>query len=190
MSIVKITEENEKILVRSTYHPDLPQKAKNLGGKWNGKEWVFDSRDVIRVKELYKSIYGSDGSNGSETEVTVEITVKKKYSVGRGGIFLFGRCIATAFGRDSGAKLGNGIIVKSGEGFDSGGSIKNWFTRVYEDTIFEIRDVPRNIINDENAEGWFSYKIVNEIEINRENLLKEKESLLKRIAEIDSLLEN
>jgi len=75
---------------------------------------------------------------------------------------LFGRTIACAFGRDSGAKLGDGIIWIYGIK-KSGGSVKNWYTEVREAT-FEIQNFPieRTKFADVQKaieEGWCEIKV-------------------------------
>ena len=50
--------------------------------------------------------------------------------------------MARAYGRDSGAKIGEGVVFLEG-GASSGGSVKNWYTTIKKGSVFEVRDVPR-----------------------------------------------
>lgn len=182
---IKKTEDG-KLLAYSPYNPNLPPKAKQLGGRWNGECWTFDSRDEERVKELYVNIYGTDGEIASGDLITVKAEFKEKEAELHGGIFVGGRLLATAFGRDSGVKLGSGIIILEGN-FYSGGSMKNWKTIVSEGTVFEIRDIPRTKISEiENDDRLINVTVI-EPE-NKDSLIKEKEKLLQRISEIDAVL--
>ena len=120
---------NESVLtVHSPYNPDFPARAKRLGGKWNAgaKAWTFDTRDEERVRALCRKVYGEDGSPIAET-VTVRVTVNQEWYVYGGGLYLMGRELCYARGRDSGAKLGPGVVLLAGEVL-SGGSVKNWRT--------------------------------------------------------------
>ena len=65
--------------------------------------------------------------------------------------------IAIAFGRDSGAKLGDGIVWLSGE-YKSSGSVKNWYTEI-RNAHFEIQNfaISRTLKEDVQhaiKEGW------------------------------------
>lgn len=195
---MKVKRTAHQIQVESPYNPDLPASARRLGGKWDGtkKIWFFDLRDEARVEELYRSIYGEwpvEGATGPAETVTLKVTIGSRWwEVKHGGIFLCGRQVARATGRDSGATLGGGVVVLSGKGFESGGSVKNWSTCGAPGTVFEIRDIPRILAEEEIAkphEDGDMVEIVGETVVNREALEAEKEALLKRLAEIDKLLE-
>ncbi len=186
---MKITRDENKISVQSPYHPDLPKAAKNIGGKWNpsDKSWSFGEQDEQRVKELYLSVYGEWPEDDAEiAKVTLRVKVTETYSKWHSGIYLAGRCLATAFGRDSGARLGNSVIVIDGDGFDSGGSVKNWRTVVKEGTIFELRDIPVSKIEEAKEVYWAEVSVIGDID--KDQLRAEKERLLARIEEINDLL--
>ena len=144
---MKITKTETKISVQSPYNPDLLTPAKRLGGKWTGTCWEFDIRDEARVKALYLKIYGEWDEDIQKVDIQVVLIddICKWHS----GIFCAGRQVAYATGRDSGATLGDGVVVTEGDGFTSGGSVKNWTTRGIEDTVFELRDVPLSMAQKE-----------------------------------------
>lgn len=74
-------------------------------------------------------------------------------------IYLAGRVIAGARGRDSGVTIGNGVVLVSGE-IKSGGSVKNWLTVVKSESVFRILDLPLGALKFlENRED-ISYKVV------------------------------
>lgn len=176
--------ENE-IHAFSDYHPHLPSRAKNLGGRWNGSCWRFDVRDIDAVKNLYTSIYGTDGTAPTGDLVTGRCTIENDdWTAYQSGLFLFGRQVAYATGRDSGARLSAGVVILKG-GFTSGGSAKNWRTVGSEGTIFEMRDLPRGAVSD--AVDCISCEVVEQT-IGIEKLRAEKQALLDRIAEIDKLI--
>lgn len=193
--MVKIEKTEKQMIASSPYHPDLPAKAKKLGGKWSAasKAWIFDIRDEDRVKDLYRNIYGTDGDTPTGDLVTLRVNFFEGASDLHGGVFVGGRCIGRATGRDSGASLANGIIIIDGRIY-SGGSVKNWRTVVAEGTIVEIRDIPREKALEVIASGQtdsgdtIKAEILEPTSINREALEAEREKLLARITEIEAIL--
>lgn len=144
-----------KIVVRSPYHPDFAPRAKKLGGKWDAsqKQWMFDARDEAKVRELLVKIYGTDGSplpRGQLLTIRAPAQVCDQRGYGSSSssrtmsFWLAGREVAHASGRDSGARLGDGVVILSG-GFSSGGSVKNPSCTYKAGTVFELRDVPREL---------------------------------------------
>lgn len=189
MCRIKAESENGKLFVVSPYEPALPKAAKELGGKWNGAAWVFDARLAEDVASLYRSVYG-EWPGDVQDYVTIRATALIDTYEDKGGIFLFGRCLARAYGRDSGARLGEGVILREGR-FASGGSMKNWTTKVLAGTVVEVMDVPRQSVDagDYDPDIW-KVEILEQAAptIDREALEAEKERLLARIAQIDELL--
>ncbi len=149
---MNISITGSKLTVSAPFNPDWNSPAKKLGGKWDsaGRAWVFDARDEAKVRALALRIYGTDGSPVAAEDM---LTLRLAASLldGRDGSFggsrptswwFAGRQVARAFGRDSGATLGDGVIVVKG-GFSSGGSVKNPSCTFSAGTIVEVRDVPR-----------------------------------------------
>lgn len=143
--MIKIEKHDARTLsVQTPFHPDFPARAKKLGGRWDGsrKAWAFDQRDEATVRKLCVSIFGTDGSAETAADVlTVRAPVKVCDNEGT-SLWLCGRKIASVLGRDSGARLGDGIVVVAG-GFSSGGSMKNPRITSRDGTVIEVRDVPR-----------------------------------------------
>jgi hypothetical protein len=188
MNEIKITVQGDKITTQTPYNPDFPARAKKLGGKWQAstKSWMFDARDEGRVRELVSDIYGTDGDNTGEL-VDVRVTIKEDWSEWRQGLFLYGKNVARAYGRDSGATIGDGVSIESGQGFTSSGSMKNWRTKALEGTVFILRDVPRKAFEQNGIPEELEVEIINQT-IDRDALESEKAKLLARLAEIDELL--
>ncbi len=186
--MVKIEKnDNGKLLAYSPYNPDLPSAAKKLGGRWNATEkaWTFDVRDEARVRELYRSIYGTDGTQAAGDLVTLKVRCVEEWDEWRGGLFVCGRQVARATGRDSGAKLAEGVVILQGA-VRSGGSVKNWRTIADDGTVFEIRDVPRPAAEQDTP----SEVVVEVVEQDSsfDALREEREQLMQRVAEIDAML--
>ena len=156
---IKLEEKNGKVFTTSYYNYCFVTKARGLRGSWTAGQWVFDGSVRDHVVAAMEGCYSVNGINPYE----VCTLVVKNYSDEelQGGCELFGRPIAKAYGRDSGAKAQDGIFLLEGK-FQSGGSVKNWKTYVTKAT-FEIHDFPvaaleRDDVKKAIAEGWVEVK--------------------------------
>jgi len=143
--MVEITRDKEarRVYLASPYHPDLPGRAKKLGGRFDGssKIWHFDERDGPRVRELAREIFGTDGTDSVEL-VTLRVAISG-LAYGQRALFIAGREVAKRYHRDRAPQIGDGVIVVEG-GFDAcGGSKKYPQLDPTDDCVVEIRDVPR-----------------------------------------------
>lgn len=192
MKTVNLIRENGQVRVQTTYNSEFVKRAKDLGGKWdaNSKSWIFSESVVDYVKNLLQEIYGVTGENDYET---CSLIVKNYTGYEeKKCVELFGRSIACAFGRDSGAKLGDGIIWISGIK-KSGGSVKNWYTEVREAT-FEIQNFPieRTKFADVQKaieEGWCEIKVT-ETKRSKAEILAEISTLEEKLANLKAELNN
>lgn len=188
---VKLVKTEKTVSVEAPYNSIFVGQARRLGGRWNDSAWVFDIRELPEVQDLCMQAYGSDGERVDQVDVEVAVNDDQFYQL-RGPLEIYGRQVARAFGRDSGAKIADGILVKSGD-FVSDGSMKNWATSATEGTIFVMRDVSRQAVEDFSHES-ITVKIIAsnksgfEESQDREALIKELAELEARAAEIKELL--
>jgi hypothetical protein len=183
---ITTTPAGDKIKVESPFNSFFVIRARNLGGQWDGRVWQFDSGDEDRVRELCQECYGTDGVTSDLCTLRIEWIEDAGNC--QGPTAFHGRTIAKAFGRDSGAKPGEGIVVLAG-GFSSGGSVKNWRTNVKSGTIVLVRDFPRQIALQLTTDEKHIYSIEEEVlPINWQALADERKKLVARIAEIDTLI--
>lgn len=188
--MIKIETRDSKVITTTPYDKNFIQAAKSLGGKWQAPNWVFDRRDEERVREVCREIYGTDGTDGPG--VTLRVTFEPHHSVWRDAIRIAGREVARATSRDSGAKLGEGVVLLSG-GFASAGSVKNWGTESKSDgaTVL-IRDMPivaAQRIIEEHPAGVQAAQLEDEAPVSDKDALREERArLLARLAEIDAAL--
>lgn len=177
-------KENFQIRTKTPYNKNFVEKARNLRGKWDREveEWVFDDNIEDYIKKALLECYGTTGEGVVETcnLLIKEQTLDQKW----GSVELFGRSIARAFGRNSGAELCNGIIWLSGE-YKSGGSMKNWYTEI-EDGTFEIQEFPIERTKFEDVqtaikEGW--------CEIKTPKKKRTKEEIESEIKKYEKILE-
>ncbi|HRR40482.1 MAG TPA: hypothetical protein P5244_04545 [Syntrophales bacterium] len=185
---INVQVKEGKIIVTSPYNADFVDRAKRLGGRWQSPSWVFDIRDEQAVRNLCRTIYGTDGQSIPDV-VTIRATLDSSKRAYQGPITLFGRVVARAFGRDSGARLGEGVILVSGR-FFSGGSRMNWYTEVKDGTVVRIHDIPRAAAEKAIAAGatWLTIEDDAPVTIDIEALMVERNRIMERLAEIDRLL--
>lgn len=130
--------------IHSQYNPEFIEGARKLGGKWSSEEraWYFMDEVEPHVKDLCLRVYGKYVDEVGRVDLRVRL--KPGWYADKAPLIVAGRILARAFGRDSGAKMEDGVIALQG-GFTSGGSMKHWDTRTKggEDTVAVIYHVPR-----------------------------------------------
>lgn len=189
---VSLRKENNEIVVVVPFNQEFIKSAKNLQGKWNHEKgaWIFDDSLEEYVKYLLVRIYGVTG----ETTYKTCTLIVKNYSaeIMNNAVVLFGRTIAKASGRDTGARLGDDIIWLSGN-YTSGGSAKYWKT-IVENGNFEIQNFPvaRTEFKDVQQaikEGWVEIKVT-ETKRSKEEIEKEIADLKEKLAKLEEELNN
>ena len=189
---VYVSTEDNKLHVFAPFLQKFVVEAKKFGGIWSrtSKEWIFDTRDEEYIKKACFDLFGSDGS--SSKLVDIKITFLKGVLNYQDAVYICNRQIAYATGRDSGAKIGEGVKLLTGE-IDSGGSTKNWFTTIEKDTVLIMRDVyeaavEKELVKIDEAEvKRIKIELISE-HVDVDALKDEKEKLLKRLQEIDETL--
>lgn len=187
--MMKITTKDGKAYVSTPYNKDFVTKAKQIGGaRWNGSErcWVIPESEIGTVRTYMREVYGETDLPDEEERVTVDVTFLEMVEDWHDGVTVFGKQLCRAFGRDSGAKVGDGVTLIEGR-IGSGGSRANWTTVVHEGAKFRIRNLAKAALQ---IECDYNIKVeeVKEDVVNKEALRIEREKLLARLAEIDALL--
>lgn len=148
------SDNASRLAVFSPYHPTFPANAKRLGGRWDAgrKVWHFDPRDEQRVRELCRETFGDDGTADKTDLVSVRIKLSEHPDRRDSdiGFTACGREVCRVWGRDSGAKFGDGVVVVAGS-VSSGGSRKNPCLSWSADAVIELRDVPRAVAERESV---------------------------------------
>lgn len=137
-----------------TYNKNFVDVCSRLGGRYDKEAcaWVF-SEIVADAVEDIDCVYNSE-------LVTVEITAKKDMYGEREPVRFLGYTLARAFGRDSGVELGFGVYHLGGS-IASGGSVKNWTTKVAEGSRFRMQ-VPVALLehlDSSNQDAWDIQKL-------------------------------
>ncbi len=209
IQVTTVVSEN-RLEVTSPYNPDVIDAFKARGGKWDGdkKCWAFESGSVknglLAVKELFgiseetvtiqvekaddgreymsnaeaieKGVPPSRPDDGPLACGTVQVRPPKVGWQNGQYVSVGGYLLASRRGRDYGANLVETLV--SGTVPKTGGSVKNPDVRLAEDCVFELE-----VRKDWAIDNGFMVGEANE------DLRAEKAALLKRIAQIDAILE-
>lgn len=139
---VKLHTIGSSIIVDSPYNAEFVAGARRLAGRWQDKRWVFPVEVKADVQRLLLSAYGEDGENAPEV---VRLRVIHDNSIDTGtnaSIVVGGRQVAWVYGRDSGARTGEGIVLRKGR-VNSGGSMKNYRITMTAELEFDILRLPK-----------------------------------------------
>jgi hypothetical protein len=144
--MIEVKRTKKKVKVVSDYNKTWVEKARQLGGKWSGGAWNFDIREEPAVRDACMEIFGCfDEPVKDVVTVILRGDDRSQIWASKTSLSLFGKMIARGFGRDSGAKLGDGVSVRKGR-IDTGGSVKNWTVETKGEYEIVIRDVPRVLV--------------------------------------------
>ena len=194
---MKIEIENGTAKIYTPYNPlFVAMLKKSIGGaKWTGSAWSVPEAAVDHVRKIMLEVYGENDIPDGAGKVTVRVTVTENISEDRGPVVLYGKVVAGARGRDSGAKVGEEVafIEKAPR---SGGSKHYWETIIPEGAVFDIRNVPKRIVTpgdfkykDSSNDGAYTVQVLEEgTGIDRTALREERRSLWERIKQINILL--
>lgn len=181
-----------KIAIYTPYDKKFVQTIKRIGSaRWNGDAWTVPEDYIDDVRDIMKDIYGRDDQTAGET-VDCEIEFLRDYDEDKAAVIMFGKTIARAWGRDSGAKVGDDVMLVDGS-IGSGGSRANWDTCVYKGAKFIVKNIPKARFEKEKSDYQDEYGIDAKItivseKIDKKALLEEKARLEKRLAEIEETL--
>lgn len=182
--------DNGKIKIFTPYNKDFVDQIHNIGSaKWNKNDrcWMVKEEDLETVRKYMMEIYGETDLPDEGKKVTVKVTALNDLVKSKAAITLFGKEIARAYNRDSGARVGEDVTLINGK-FGSGGSAKNWLTTINKGSIFLVKNVSENMIIKEKDNKNIAFTIVESKTINKSVLQREKGKLLVRLAEINKLL--
>lgn len=188
MSDFEIRVKDGKAEIYTPFNRQFVDKVKLMGARWNGSArcWTMDADAVEDVRKVMRDVYGrDDGSAGETVTVTLEFAYGYDSDYGE-PVTILGRTIATAFGRDSGARVGDGVMFLEGKP-TSAGSRKNWYVSIPSGSIVKLLKVPKTLIEAADLPDGVTMAVTDD-SIDRAALESEKAKLMARIAEIDALL--
>ncbi len=184
---VIVNEAGSVLAVVCPYSRDFVDFAKMRNAKWSDgkKVWLFDPRDEFAVRSTLIDIYGTDDSESCEK---VDVRVKlDAISVSGDRLFFLGRELVWRRYRDSYVLLGDGVVVVQGGFPPVGGSRRGPELEPQPGTVLEARGVPVGMAERTRQEHPEAIEILGELDLVK--LQQERELLLKRIREIDQIIE-
>lgn len=190
--MMNISVENGKAYIETPYNRDFVKQIKLIGSaRWDSARrlWTVPEEYIDAVRKTMVDVYGeSDIQSDEKIKITMEFT--DVFCEDRQSVVAFGKTISMAFGRDTGAKIGEDVCYISGEP-KSGGSANNWLSIVPNGSIIELSNVNKSLYEKE-ADKWKAVAVkvtIKNSESKIDELMNEKEQLLKRIAKIDAEIE-
>lgn len=187
--MIKISKiDADHIAIHTPYNAAFVDDLKRSisSRKWDGesKTWTVFASDRQAVEQLLEKHF----SYAPDAEmVTVELTALKDMVGDTDSVRFCGTPIASARGRDSGARVADGVTLLEGK-ISSGGSRARWETIVRAGARFRVRNVPSSALASPSTE-WAVTRIDDDpAPPNREALQAERTKLLARLAEIDKEL--
>ena len=191
--MLRIAVENGRAKVYTPYNPDFVSQIKTIGGhKWDSTEkcWTVPAAEIDTVRKCMMNTYGETDILAEGQRITVRVRFNKDDYAEENSYFLFGKMIARAWGRDSGAIVGDDVVFDGGKPI-SGGSMRHWRTVIPQGCVIRIKNVPQAAFEAQEPDKWGTWtaeKIEDEEGVSREALEEEKAKLLARLAEIEKLL--
>lgn len=188
---MKISRTQNKIIVESEYNWHFVKLARDLAGEWDEKQktWVFDIRDEADVLEACYLSYGEDGIRRNLCDV--RMVLPTGWEKVEKAISFFGRTIARGSMYNNSARVAQGVVIKAG-GFYAYNTRRSWSTMAEAGTTIILRDVSRPLVDKCIAENIYDNAIIEILpdarESSRATLIAERNALMERIREIDSLL--
>ena len=184
---MKIIVNEGKASIYTPYNAEFVRRIKKIGGsKWNSDDrcWIVPESTVESCREIMQDVYGETDISTTK-KVDIRITFIECFSELCGSVTMFGKTIARAYGRDSGAKSGDDVAFISGLP-ESGGSVKNWKTIIPKGCVVDVYGVPEDMLSDYDKD-YITVEI-KESRVNKAKLLEERDRLMKRIEEINTIL--
>jgi len=152
MTISAYETERGEIAVQTPYTEAFVNDCRASGGRWDAGEkvWLFGGAARQMVRELVVRHFAFDIDATGEME-WIEIVANREVYAERGPVIVAGKVIAQAFGRDSGARVGDDVTMTGGR-IRSDGSRQYWHTTIDEGSSFVFR-APKGSV-DRLPTGW------------------------------------
>lgn len=171
------------------YNETFIKHAKMLQGKWKSPYWVFPEENEEFVRSLLLECYGEDG-RFHET-VTVDLDLDA-YGCDEGCIMIGDIVIAKRAAMNQPVSLADNVMLIAGEFKDSGGFASSPAVTFMEGTAIRVKDLPietYNTIKDKPGVKKVDLDAGANAKTKIASLKREREAILRRLAEIDAALE-
>lgn len=187
MEKFEVISKDGKARIYAPYNATFVSRVKLLGGRWIAADrcWSVSEDALEDVRAAMRDIYGRDDHPVSDT-ADVILRFERDVEGDKTAVTILGRTVARAFGRDSGAKVGEGVLFLEGEP-KSAGSVKNWLTVVPSGCVVKLLRVPASMLENPDLPRGVTLEVA-AARVDRAALEDEKARLLKRLAEVEELL--
>lgn len=187
---MKIVVKGDKAYIYTPYHSRFVAKIKRVSSaRWDPEHgaWVVDAEYISAVRKIMCDVYGESDIPAEGKRYNIRLTFQERYYCTLDGSFFFGKCLVYGYSRDGSAKPGDGVCYLEGS-CSSGGSARHWNGIIEEGSVVMVYDVPETLVHSEKPVDGIDYEFIERIP-DKTALLREKESLLARVAEIDAMLQ-
>jgi hypothetical protein len=184
--MIKVETKENRLFVYTPFNRNFVDdiKSRISGAKWNPNEKAWTT--PMEAEETVYSILSENfGYKKDSHEVSVHIVALKTLIGNCDSVRFTGIPVVRAMGRGLGARVCEDVTHIKGW-FGSGGSMKNWTSRVEEGTEFRLNNIPESTLENVNNEKW-SFEIIEE-KSNKDRLIEKKEALLEELALIEEQL--
>ena len=110
---MKITIIDTAAYLDTPYNPEFVSQIKNIGGaRWDSsrREWKIPAACVEQAREIMRRVFGECDLPDETRRVNVKLTFSESICGNtRESLIIFGKQIARAYGRDSGAVAGGDV---------------------------------------------------------------------------------
>lgn len=163
INTVKMTSGTINLKLDSPYHPDLPPKLRQLGGKWNAdrRAWYLPADVEASLRQVCVEIFGIDPLAAAPADlVNAEIDITG-FASGEQTLYAFGRSLLHRPGRDANVRPGDGVSILRGSFKPTGGSARYpALGAAGGETVLLVRDVPRAALEQFQADHGYAITIV------------------------------
>lgn len=190
MDELKIIRRSENGLqVFTPFDSRFPEKMRSLHGTWDkpGKCWWVAATQLGAVREAMREVFGRDDLTGKDT---VSLILRFPYGDGtyKDDHKVFGKVLCHATSKSSGGTAGEDVHFLQGQP-ESGGSVNNWCSVIPPGSVIRLDNVRKQELDREILPKSVSMEILSAADTTgHEALIQERNALLQRIQEIDSLL--
>lgn len=188
---IQVKIKDEKAMLFTPYNMDFVKRIKQFSdARWDTRKkcWTINKENLDAARTVMREIYGYSDVDINE-KVTVRIHVKEYMCEEQTDVMLFGKVLSHAYGRDSGGKPGRDVVYVHGNPC-SGGSAAHWESGVEEGSEILLHNVNKNLYEAALEHPTEEYEInLVEDDIDFWALKEEKRRLLKRIEDIDLILQ-
>lgn len=194
MDTVKITVTDRFVIAETPYNLDFIAGARGLNGAFNrpgvtpAKTWSFDARDEDRVRQLCRTVFGTDGTPADGPTLTLRLPVVAAYNRKEDSEFrAAGLRLVWRPARDADVRYAPNVVPVSGGFPGSAGSVAYPELAPYEGTVIEVRDLPADVAR-KVLDTITGATMVDPVADRRAALAAERAQLAERLATVDAEL--